>query len=297
VVKNGNLSRLGELDFTYEKICSNFSNYSSWHYRSKLIETLYYENQIDADIFKKELALIENATFTDPNDQSSWIYEKWLLQEHQRSHIKELSFDIETSRLRFKFAQETNLNTNLVHLKLNDIFISFDEKNPDVNFKWVSELGEPDGQSLIWQEKLLNITDSPTNEKIKFLMNSLLAEQNYLRVEIIVRNSGVSNDFLLERSPNEKSMFEFKSKFDMKDIRLDQDLVESHLKNVIELSKMELDKSKWCLLTTIELMSINNFAKYKTVIFENLDKLANEIDPYRRNFYLDLKQRIIKNNS
>ena len=64
------MSKLNELEFTYEKICSNFSNYSAWHYRSKLIEHLYKENQIDLNIFKNELNLIEQALFTDPNDQS-----------------------------------------------------------------------------------------------------------------------------------------------------------------------------------------------------------------------------------
>lgn len=70
IIEKGNLSRSAELEFTYEKICSNFSNYSAWHYRSKLIEFLYKENQINLDIFKKELNLIEQALFTDPNDQS-----------------------------------------------------------------------------------------------------------------------------------------------------------------------------------------------------------------------------------
>ena len=64
VVERGNMSRADELSFTYEKICANFSNYSAWHYRSKLIEHLYYENQVDSNVFGKELSLIENAVFT-----------------------------------------------------------------------------------------------------------------------------------------------------------------------------------------------------------------------------------------
>ena len=83
----------------------------------------------------------------------------------------------------------------------------------------------------------------------------------------------------------------------MKNIRLDNDLIENHLKNIIDLSKLESDKSKWCLLTIIELMTISKFSQFKAKVFEYLDKLANEIDPYRKNFYLDLKQKVISNNS
>jgi geranylgeranyl transferase type-2 subunit alpha len=64
VVKSGSLSKQVELEFTYEKICSNFSNYSAWHYRSKLIECLYKENQVDSKIFGNEIELVENAIYT-----------------------------------------------------------------------------------------------------------------------------------------------------------------------------------------------------------------------------------------
>ncbi len=74
VVERGNMSRADELTFTYEKICANFSNYSAWHYRSKLIEHLYYENQVDSNVFGKELSLIENAVFTVGFFNNLFIY-------------------------------------------------------------------------------------------------------------------------------------------------------------------------------------------------------------------------------
>lgn len=74
-------------------------------------------------------------------------------------------------------------------------------------------------------------------------------------------------------------------------------MILKHLNNILELNQLEQEKSKWCLLTSIELMCIIDYDKYKEQIFAYLDKLANEIDLYRRNFYLDLKQRIISNNS
>lgn len=64
-----------ELKFSTEKILQNFSNYSSWHYRSILYKTLSPKS----DLFKEELDLVQNAAFTDPNDTSAWFYQRWLL--------------------------------------------------------------------------------------------------------------------------------------------------------------------------------------------------------------------------
>ncbi|KAI9104084.1 geranylgeranyltransferase type II [Phlyctochytrium arcticum] len=67
-----------ELDFTTQKIKQNFSNYSAWHYRNKLLEQMYQGEElrkaIDAD-----LILVKNAIFTEPEDQSAWLYYRWLL--------------------------------------------------------------------------------------------------------------------------------------------------------------------------------------------------------------------------
>jgi geranylgeranyl transferase type-2 subunit alpha len=160
VIETGELSKTDELEFTYEKICANFSNYSAWHYRSKLIESLYNPEQISQEIFSKELGLIENAIFTDPNDQSAWIYEKWFLLEHQRS------------------------------------------------------------------------------------------------------------------------------------IKLSNEQIERHLTNVLELSELECGRNKWCLLRAVELMCIVDFEKHRERAFEFLDKLATDIDVYRKNFYMDMKRDI-----
>ena len=41
VIKNSDVKPVDELNFTYEKIATNFSNYSSWHYRSKLLPQIH----------------------------------------------------------------------------------------------------------------------------------------------------------------------------------------------------------------------------------------------------------------
>lgn len=74
-----------ELDFTTEKISSNFSNFSSWHLRSKLLPKL------SKDFLGEELELIRNAVFTDPKDQSAWFYHRWLLKSQLQQGITEIA--------------------------------------------------------------------------------------------------------------------------------------------------------------------------------------------------------------
>ena len=274
VVDNGKLSKSDELNFMYEKIGSNFSNYSAWHYRSKLIEDLYYKNQIDSNIFKNELNLIENALFTDPNDQSAWIYEKWLLLEYQRSHIKELTFNALNSNLEFKFAKKIDLNHSLTILKLNGVEVL----NGEEKLTWNNE-----NNNEVWS----------ANIPISSIM--IKPEETMINLEISSKNLGISIEVVLEKKEtNDLSLFSFKSKFDMNNIKLDSEMIKSHLDNILELSKLESDKNKWCLLTSLELMILLDLDKYREVILDNLDKLANEIDVYRKNFYFNLKNKIQK---
>jgi geranylgeranyl transferase type-2 subunit alpha len=66
-------------------IKKNFSNFSAWHYRSKLMPILYEKavNRgnylIPFEKIKEDLALLKHAFFTDPKDQSPWNYHEWLL--------------------------------------------------------------------------------------------------------------------------------------------------------------------------------------------------------------------------
>jgi geranylgeranyl transferase type-2 subunit alpha len=79
-----------EWDYTTTKIQQNFSNYSAFHYRSKLWELLRAEegdakNEDDtlslslSSLLQRELDLVHSAMFTEPDDQTAWWYYRFLI--------------------------------------------------------------------------------------------------------------------------------------------------------------------------------------------------------------------------
>ncbi|EPQ58069.1 rab-protein geranylgeranyltransferase [Gloeophyllum trabeum ATCC 11539] len=69
-----------ELAYTTRKIEANFSNFSAWHQRSKVYTSLWESGQLNREkSIRDELELVKNAMYTDPNDQSAWLYHRWLI--------------------------------------------------------------------------------------------------------------------------------------------------------------------------------------------------------------------------
>ena len=62
----------------------NFSNYSAWHYRGKLLPLIHQDEPdglyaLPLSLVKEDLATLKHAFFTDPKDQSPWNYHEWLI--------------------------------------------------------------------------------------------------------------------------------------------------------------------------------------------------------------------------
>jgi geranylgeranyl transferase type-2 subunit alpha len=77
---------ISELEFTMKKLEENFSNYSAWHYRSALLERGPQSDasaaSLSSETALQELELVQQASFTEPADQSAWFYRRWLLAQH-----------------------------------------------------------------------------------------------------------------------------------------------------------------------------------------------------------------------
>lgn len=84
VVAQAKIDPAKELDYCKGKIEKNFSNYSAWHQRSKLLPLLHphatdKSRPIDEEVLSEELGNVLSAVFTDPKDSSAWFYQRWLL--------------------------------------------------------------------------------------------------------------------------------------------------------------------------------------------------------------------------
>ncbi|XP_022919133.1 geranylgeranyl transferase type-2 subunit alpha [Onthophagus taurus] len=73
------ITLLEEIKFSTERLNVNFSNYSSWHYRSTL-------RKLDDESIQGELDLVKSAVFTDPADSSAWFYLRWVLSHRNVDH-------------------------------------------------------------------------------------------------------------------------------------------------------------------------------------------------------------------
>ncbi|KAF5373131.1 hypothetical protein D9758_001690 [Tetrapyrgos nigripes] len=83
-----------ELTYTKRKIETNFSNFSAWHQRSKVLTSLWAKGELDERQSKEaEFDLIKNAMFTVPEDQSAWIYHRWLVGPGHDRDILEREID------------------------------------------------------------------------------------------------------------------------------------------------------------------------------------------------------------
>lgn len=76
LIRHGEISPLKELQFTEKKIRENFSNYSAFHQRSVFLSA---STEPIEELAHNEFAFVENAVFSEPNDQSAWWYHQFIL--------------------------------------------------------------------------------------------------------------------------------------------------------------------------------------------------------------------------
>ena len=88
IAERGHIHPQKEFEFSTEKINENFSNYSAYHHRSLYIQR---DGQRSRQVVESEFSMIENAIYTEPDDQSSWWYHQfllsWITDEKEGSYL------------------------------------------------------------------------------------------------------------------------------------------------------------------------------------------------------------------
>ncbi|RWS15486.1 geranylgeranyl transferase type-2 subunit alpha-like protein [Dinothrombium tinctorium] len=260
-----------ELQYTLRKIEQNFSNFSSWYYRSSLFTEAHIRGVLNfCDHWEKEYNLVENAVFTDPNDQSPWFYHKWLLATNHGENIISFAESIESNEISLQKVIYDKQNRVLItvfdkstiNCPYDVIDIEFENEVKSPSPQWFSALND---YSRIWhltfpfQKPFQSITLKCTNKELPYeIRDSKLLFPVDFTADTLV-HSFKDNDLLNDS-------------FERKSLKKDQIL------NLRCLRDMEPD-NKW---VNLALASIDNL--------DNLKDLIN-LDPIRRNYYNDQKSK------
>ncbi|XP_011299508.1 geranylgeranyl transferase type-2 subunit alpha [Fopius arisanus] len=259
LVKKAGISDAEEFEFSTTKIYNNFSNYSSWHYRSKILSKMFPDESgelpIVADKHKEELDLVMNATFTDPNDSSAWFYQRWLLDYSNPQPNALWRVKITPNRATIIFHGETSLESSNLSLTTD---------NGQVNGTWSSYNDEK--FSKIWTATFSELLDSSCSKIfIKY------ENENY--------NLFKSDNAWFYKSSH--SPIDKHNKAQLKE----------QMENYKQLKEME-PNNKWAILTGIFLMKSYDLVEYHEKILEDLSALI-KIDHLRANYYTDMRSKCI----
>ncbi|KAJ1358999.1 hypothetical protein KIN20_017597 [Parelaphostrongylus tenuis] len=152
VAKLCHLGRPEELEFSNRLIAQNFSNYSAWHYRGVLHLKADSTNECVHDtIINDDLKKVTSAFFTDPDDQSAWVYTRFLLEMDSRRVFSKPKSLIPCVPLTVSFHGD---NTTVVMSKACtlDVLLSFITTSEDASpWKGISTLSPQPKSARIWQ--------------------------------------------------------------------------------------------------------------------------------------------------
>ncbi|KAH6596239.1 hypothetical protein BASA50_005280 [Batrachochytrium salamandrivorans] len=274
-----------EFAYTLDKIGQNFSNYSAWHYRSKLLPNIFPDPDSRNDAISKDLELVRNAIFTEPMDQSAWLYQRWLLGKETTPLQVVCSFSVPnasssgTSLLAIVFNQKAKICRagGSFAFEANGIAGLAHVLTPSYGKLHVFDLG---------------ITIS---EPSKIAMT--IDDDCFSGSHIDQCLPAVVIEGTLELQLSWLDCSEFGEKHQSKDVSKCKQWIQSdsvwadELVCVQQLVEIEPD-SKWPLLTLVYMYEHDGLEKHAKEGLETLDKLSS-IDSLRVNYYQDWRSRFI----
>uniref|UniRef100_A0A6Q2X5R6 Geranylgeranyl transferase type-2 subunit alpha n=1 Tax=Esox lucius TaxID=8010 RepID=A0A6Q2X5R6_ESOLU len=256
VVKMSGVPVDQELQFTDRLIGSNFSNYSSWHYRNACVP---FNNMKPLGVILafSEYELVQNAFFTDPNDQSAWFYYRWLLGRAEREEMISCVFvSREEERVAVAFSRPVNVSTaTTTFVILWPLVIC--ELPPGT----ISDITNEHNLTVHWTEKHTHRDCALyTGRSVSWC-----------------RDSATDQELFSELSVEKTSV------------------LQSELQSCNQLLELE-PQNKWCLLTIILLMRALDPLGYERETLSHFQTLK-EVDPMRGAYYGDLCSKFMIENT
>uniref|UniRef100_A0A3Q2NNA6 Geranylgeranyl transferase type-2 subunit alpha n=1 Tax=Fundulus heteroclitus TaxID=8078 RepID=A0A3Q2NNA6_FUNHE len=299
VVKMSDVPVKQELEFTDRLIGSNFSNYSSWHYRSTLLPLLHPESaerpsqrgdpphspsppcpqthshRVCEEQLLKEYELVQNAFFTDPNDQSAWFYYRWLLGRAEREEMISCVYvSREEERVAVAFSRPVNARSGVLLLVLDGQPQRVEWRSVHPHFKhspvWICDL-PPGTISDITNEHNLTVhwTEKHAHRDCALYTG---------RSESWCRDTATDLELFRSELSVEKTS-----------------VLQSELQSVNQLQELE-PLNKWCLLTIILLMRALDPLGYEKETLAHFQTLK-EVDSMRSAYYGDLCSKFMIENT
>lgn len=212
-----------------------------------------------------ELDLVINAIFTDPNDSSAWLYQRWLLDYNmfKANDIRQIKVTENSATIIFHGNTEIKPDELILTRKYSRL-----DPYIDHTVTWYSYNNKV--HSKQWSSNLPAIANGVDREFLS----------------IFVKYNNKSYD--LHKSKN-CNVWYYKSSIKHTDTHRTQ-LIEQ-LNNIEKLLEME-PNNKWALLTVILLMKNLDPIKYYNEILKNLCTLM-KIDNLHTEYYTDVRKLII----
>ncbi|XP_069796994.1 LOW QUALITY PROTEIN: geranylgeranyl transferase type-2 subunit alpha [Narcine bancroftii] len=282
VALRGSVPPEDELDFTHRLISSNFSNYSSWHYRSKLLPLVWPDPEgkglVSEEALLREYRLVQNAFFTDPNDQSAWFYHRWLLGRAERPEsLSCLYADFIEQRLVVVFSRP-------VHVAPGEIRLSLRVDNRPVSGDWTPA----DGHNTYCSVWLCELPGErwTLSSRIRQFVSPGARSTRAKSANCLdrVRGEGWCQD-----SATDGQLFQ-------NDLSVQKATVlEAELKSCKQLQELE-PQNKWCLLTIVLLLRALDPLGSEQETLTYFQRLA-QADPIRAAYFADLRSHFLVQNA
>jgi len=164
LVSSLGMSDEDNLKFTKEKVLENFSNYSALHRRMRLFSKRSEETKDDEEKLREflssEIEMIKHSIFTEPDDQSPWLYLRWMM-ELARKRLKPEAVDKEIRSIveccrAICEEEKTEMKWPLLtELHLRRMLSDIDDDDSSRTREILKVLCEIDGDHRVYYEELI----------------------------------------------------------------------------------------------------------------------------------------------